>query len=220
MPTKGQPIAEGTYTTSRGPETIRHETWQLARMAHGAVLTSKAEILQPQPMTWSFDYTVTQNWVPAQFSIHLTVDGKTIASDQRIQAAQYVARTKPAGQESNDQTVDFDSKSQLDYDSPLFTVVTLFRLNLQVGQTAEVDAVRIAIPELEPRRVKLKYVCVAEESIEIPAGKFSAWHYTVGTDGESAESHFWADRNGIVLQYRYGNGDETKITRYRRIDRR
>ena len=220
MPTKGQPVAEGAYITTRGEETIQRETWQLARMARGLIFTSRAEQTPTQPQNWNFSYVVTQNWSPAEFSIHLEANGQAVASEQRVQGSQYIARIEPRGGESKEHALEISPQHQLDYASPLFAAVTLIRLNLQVGQSREVDAVRIPLPALEPHAVKLKYTCVGEEQLEIPAGRFSAWHYTASAPDNPAESHLWADRNGIILQHRSAEGTETKLTRYRRIDRR
>ncbi|MBI4789550.1 MAG: putative glycolipid-binding domain-containing protein [Chloroflexi bacterium] len=220
MPNKGQPVAEGAYITTRGEETVRRETWQLARMARGLIFTARAEQIQPQPATWNFDYTLTQNWDPAEFSIHREAEGQTLASEQRVQGARYSARITPRGGEPKEYTLEISAKHQLDFPSPLFTAVTLIRLNLQVGQTREVDAVRVVLPAFEPQIVAQKYTCAGEEPLQVPAGRFTAWRYVTSTAGDPAEAQLWADRHGIVLQYRFADGSETRLARYRRIDRR
>jgi hypothetical protein len=74
------------------------------------------------------------------------------------------------------------------------------------------------------RAAKQNYSCAAEEKVEVPAGKFSGWRYTVRTvredGGTQAENSFWADRHGIVLRYASASGDEIRLARYRRIERR
>ncbi len=227
MPTKGTLIAEGAYTLQRGQAATGNETWQLSKLAHGGlVFTSRAELTRPKPIKWNFTFEISQHWSPVRFSIRLDADGKTIASDQRAQGAQWRAHIEAREGEAKDSTIDFGNK-QVYFPSPLFSAVTLVRLNLQVGQAREVDALVINLLTLEPRAVKQTYTCVAEEKIQVPAGNFSAWRYTVQTAREDASSpsapadnNFWADRHGIVLLYQSASGDEMKLARYRRIERR
>lgn len=221
MPTRGQPVAEGTYVTTRNGEVARRETWQLAKMAHkGLVFSSRAEQFKPQGTHWNFSYTITQHWEPVSLSIHLEGNDSTIASEQRFQGKEYQVRIEPRGGEPKESRLDLDNAHELAFPSPVFTAVTLFHLGLQVGQSREVQSVAVSLPSLEARSEKFKYTCVAEEQVQIPAGAFAAWHYTVeGNDGDG-QIHFWADRTGTILKQKHSDGAETELTRYRRIERR
>lgn len=227
MPTRGQTVAEGAYTTLRNDETVGHETWLLSKMAHsGLLFTSHEEETGSQPMSWNLSYQLTQHWVPTNLTVRTEKANQTLSSEQQIEGARYVARIESHGAEPREVTLEWNGKSQVDFPSPIFAAVTLIRLNLQVGQSQTVDAVLVTPQSLEPRRAKQVYTCVAEEKVEVPAGAFSAWHYTVRTGDEAnapaegPEVHFWADRHGIVLLQQEQDGREVKLTRYRRTDRR
>lgn len=244
MPTKGTLIAEGACTVHIGEESIGRETWQFSKLAHGGLLfTSRAERAQPQPATWNFTFEISQHWAPLLFSIRLDTAGKTTTSEQRAAGTQWLARVEPRGEPAHDWALDFSGKHEIGFLSPVFATITLVRLNLQVGQSRECDAVLIDGTTLEPRAVKQHYTCLGEEKVEVPAGKFSAWHYTVRTepakvavptenvesptasgDTETAtapsETHFWADRYGVILLYQAADGSAIKLARYRRIGRR
>lgn len=251
MPTKGTLIAEGVYTLHHGQTATGNETWQLSKLEHGGlVFTSRAELTRPKPLKWNFTFEISQHWSPVLFSIHLDTDGKALASDQRVQGAQWRAHIEARGRKSSpdqrvrvalsnqagddlredqakESTIDFSNKHEVYFPSPLFNAVTLVRLNLQVGQSRDVDAVVINLLTLEPRPVKHTYACAAEEKTLVPAGNFSSWRYTVQTaregtssPGAPAENNFWADRHGIVLLYQSSSGDEARLARYRRIERR
>lgn len=225
MPAKGQLIAEGTYTFHRGEVSSGRETWQLSKLAHGGLsFNSRAEMTLPQPSTRSFTFEITQRWAPVLLSIRVDADGKVVTSEQRAEGAQWRAHVEPRGEQARDHTLDFSTQHAVSFASPLFNAVTLVRLNLQVGQSCETDAVTIDLPTLEPRAVKQKYVCAAEEKTKVPAGSFSAWHYTMHTERTDApapeENHFWADRHGIVLLYQSADGAVMKLARYRRIEQR
>ncbi len=221
MPTKGQLVAEGTYVTTRGGETVEHETFQLSQIAHGVMLfTSHSESTQPGELNLNLTYEITPQWDPVSITMRLEMAGKTVISDQRVQGSQYTAHIEPRGEAPRDLTLDFGAEHQLVFPSPVFTAVALVRLNLQVGQSRDVEGVEIVLPTLEPRAVKAHYACTAEEQVAVPSGEFTAWHYTRKSGEPAAETNYWADRHGIVLQVRSADGAETKLARYRRIERR
>lgn len=220
MAAKGTLIAEGLYALERGETTTGRETWQLVKLAHGGMqFASRAETTQPKAMAWTFTYEITQRWAPLSFTIRLDNQGRDITSEQRAAGSQWLAHAEPRGESARDHAVPFAPHHAIEFPSPLFRAVSLVRLNLQVGQSTEVDAVDIDGTTLEPRAARHQYACVAEESIETPAGKFSAWHYTLRVEAEP-ETHFWADRHGTLLLWQAADSHVAKLTRYRRIERR
>ena len=219
MPAKGQLVAEGAYTHHHGDATTGHSTWQFSKLAHGGLLLDSRTTFTDPPTEYHFTYQVTQHWSPTLVTLRVEAGGKTVTSEQRAAGAQWRAHIEPRGEVARESAVDFTPKHEVSFASPLFTTVTLVRLNLQIGQSREVDAVRIDPQTLEPRAVKQTYTCVAEEKIAVPAGGFSARRYTLTTDGGADEDSFWVDRHGIVLLYQSANGDATKLTHYRRIER-
>jgi hypothetical protein len=221
MPTKGTLLVEGTYTVQHGETPSGYEMWKLAKLAHGGlVFTAHREVTQPQPVIWGLTYEITQHWSPVRLSLRVDADGKTITSEQRATETQWLARVEPRGGSARDYALDFSGKPEIVFASPVFSAVTLVRLNLQVGQSREVDAIVVEPATLEPRAVKQIYACVGDEKVEVAAGKFSAWHYTVRASDAQAENHFWADRQGVVLLYQLADGIGMRLTRCRRIERR
>lgn len=228
MPAKGTLIVDGMYTLHHGNANTGAESWRLEKLAHGGfILSSNAQLKRPRPLKWNFTFEINQHWAPVRFSVHLDADDKSLASEQRADGATWHGRVTPHGEQSKDSSVAFSSKHEVYFPSPLFNAATLVRLNLQVGQSRDVDVVVINLLTLEPRAAKQRYACAAEEKIQVPAGNFSAWRYTVqtvredtGSPNPPAENNFWADRHGIVLLYQSASGDEVKLARYRRIERR
>lgn len=225
MPAKGTLIAEGIYTLHHGNTSTGTENWRLEKLAHGGlVLSSNAELSRPKALKWNFTFEINQHWAPVRFTIHLESDGKLLASEERAEGANWQVRLTPHGEAPKDSTMPFSGKHEVYFPSPLFNSVTLVRLNLQVGKAADVETIVLNLLTLEPRAAKQNYTCAAEEQVEVPAGKFSAWRYTVQTARDDAgtptENSFWADRHGTVLRYVSASGDEAKLARYRRIERR
>ncbi len=225
MPAKGTLIADGAFTLHHGNTDTGVENWRLEKLAHGGlVFSSNAELARPKPLKWNYTFEINQHWAPVRFTIHLDLDGKSLASEQRADDAAWRVRVTPNGEEPKDSAVAFSNKHEVYFPSPLFNAVTLVRLNLLVGKSSDVETVVLNLFTLEPRPAKQNYACAAEEQVEVPAGKFSAWHYTVRTaredGGAPTENSFWADRHGTVLRYASASGDEVKLARYRRIERR
>ena len=214
-PNKGTVVTEGAYTYHHGDTLTGHEAWQLMKLAHGGlVFSSRVEMSAPQAATLNYTFQVTQHWAPVRLTARLDSEGKTLTTEQRVVGAQWQARVEPRGSDAQDLTLDFSPKHEISFVSPLIVTAALYRLNLQVGQSRKVDVIGIDPTAFIPSAAKQTFRCVAEEKTEVPAGKFSAWHYTAG------ENHFWADRNGVVLLFQNAAGDATKLARYRRIERR
>ena len=225
MPSKGTLIADGSYTLHRGNTNTGTESWRLEKLAHGGLFfSSNAELARPKALKWNFTFEINQHWAPVRFTIHLDTEGKSIASEQHGDGALWRARVTAQGETPKDPSIAFSPKHEVYFPSPLFNAATLIRLNLPVGKSSDIETVVLNLLSLEPRAAKQNYACTAEEKVEVPAGNFSAWRYTLRTiredGGAPTENNFWADRNGIVLRYTSASGDETTLARYRRIERR
>jgi hypothetical protein len=212
---KGTVIAEGAYTYQHGDKLTGHESWQLSKQAHGGlVYSSRIELAEPRVETLSFSLEISQHWAPVQFAARIDKEGNTLTTEQRAIEGQWQARIEPHGGNSQEIALDFSAKHEISFFSPVVLTPILYRSNLQVGKSLELDTVTIDPATLVPHAAKQTYTCAAEEKITVPAGHFAAWHYTQG------ENQFWADRNGVVLLYQSAAGDAMKLARYRRIERR
>ncbi len=221
MPIKGTLLVEGTYTVQYGDAVSGYEMWKLSKLAHGGMLfTTQREVTQPQPAIWSMTFEITQHWAPTRLSLRVDVEGRTLISEQSGTETQWLARVETRGKPPREYALDSDSSREIVCASPVLGTVTLMRLGLQVGQSREVNAIVIDPLTLEPRALKQTWLCVGDEKIEIAAGKFSAWLYTIRTADTAVEDRLWADRQGVVLRYEAAQGEGTRLTRYRRIERR
>jgi hypothetical protein len=214
-PNKGTGVTEGACTYHHAGAPTGHERWQLMKLAHGGlVFSSRIERTSPQAATLNYTFEVTQHWAPVSLTARRDAGNTTLTTEQRAVGAQWQARIEPRGGAAQDLALDFSPQHEITFASPLILTAALYRLNLQVGQSREVDVIVIDPTTFVPRAAKQTFSCVAEENIEVPAGKFSAWQYKEG------ENQFWADRNGVVLLYQAASGDTIKLARYRRIERR
>ncbi len=214
-PNKGTVVTEGAYTFHHGDASTGRETWQVMKLAHGGIVfSSRLEMTAPQAATLNYTFEVTQHWAPVSLTARFDAEGKTVTTEQRVADAQWQAHVEPRGGEAQDLALDFSPKHEISFASPLILTAALYRLNLQVGQSREVDGIAIDPTSFIPSAAKRTFSCAAEEKVEVPAGKYNTWQYKEG------ENQFWADRNGVVLLYQSAAGDAIKLARYRRIERR
>ena len=212
---KGTVIVDGAYSYEHNEKSTGREEWQLSKQAHGGlVFSSSVEMTAPRVEVLTFRLEVSQNWAPVRFTARLDADGKTLTTEQHVVGGQWQARIELHGGDAQEIALDFSTKNEISFFSPVVLTPTLYRSNLQVGKSLEIDAVGIEQSTFVPHSAKQSYLCVAEEKIKVPAGQYAAWHYTRGED------QFWADRNGVVLLYQSATGDAMKLARYRRIERR
>ncbi|MCL4394632.1 MAG: hypothetical protein M1482_07490 [Chloroflexi bacterium] len=218
---KGTLIAEGAYSYESSESATGHESWSLEKLGHGGlVITTHGERNVPSAR-FQFTFELTQNWVPVQFSARIDSGDRTLITGQRVVDARWLARVESPGQEPVEAALDFTPKHEISYPSPVFEMAALYRLNLQVGQSSpEIDAIAIDGSTLVARTAKRQVSCVAEEKIEVPAGEFVAWRYSIKTADSQAQDEFWADRNGIVLLFKGADGHVAKLLRRRRVERR
>ncbi len=212
---KGTVVVEGAYTYEHADRPSGHESWQLSKQAHGGlVYASRIEMTAPRAETLSFSLEISQNWAPVQFIARIDVDGKTLTTQQHAVEGQWQARIGLHGGEAQEVALDFSAKHEIGFVSPVVLTPTLYRSNLQVGKSLEIDTIKIDHATFVPNPAKETYTCIAEEKIKVPAGQYAAWRYAQG------ENQFWADRSGVVLLHQSASGDAIKLVRYRRIERR
>lgn len=218
---KGALVAEGAYTYHRGDASTGHEAWRLEKLAHGGMtFESEIDLTAPAARQIQFTYEVTQQWAPVRVGLKIEGEGQFRTAEHRVVGGSWQATLETHGDKPTESAVAFGVKTEIEFLSPVFATPSLYRLNLQVGKSVTADVIAIDAASLAPAAVKRTIRCVGEEKTEVPAGKYSAWHYSIQTEGAAGEDQFWADRNGVVLLFQTAGGDSIKLARYRRIDRR
>jgi hypothetical protein len=98
---------------------------------------------------------------------------------------------------------------EIDYNSPLFNMVTLWRSGLLPGRSRAFDAVLLDDVTFEPRWIRQIYTYVGDEQRETRFGNMVLTHYALDFGGDGSQvSHFWCDRGGVVFDFAssYGGG--------------
>ncbi len=218
---KGKLLAEGTNQWLNDGKGIGRENWQIAQLGHGGILiTSLAEFTSPEEYSWNVVYEVDRSWSPVTLSIRLEEHGHAVTSTQRAEGERWTARVDNAGQ-ATDYQLPFSPQHEVDFRSPLFNTITLLRARLPVGSSRDLEVVFVEPESLIPVYDKQRYECLAEDKVEVPAGNFPSVKYRMThPDKENSRTNeFWADRQGIILRY-VSDGDEIRLMRYRRNERR
>lgn len=224
---KGKLLAEGAHQYFADGSNVGHENWQVSQLGHGGIIiTSRAEFTGEQARTWNLTYELDRAWSPVSLTIRLEHRGRTVTTNQRAANHNWTALVQttgdvdPALREQNYE-LPFSPQSEVDFGSTLFNTVTLLRTRLPVGAARDLDVVFIQPDSLVPTADKQRYECLAQDKTQVPAGTFPSLKYrmTFPNDENSPASELWADHQGFVLLYRYGNR-EMRLVRYRRSERR
>lgn len=221
---KGQLLAEGIYQHYADGTAIGSETWQISQLGHGGIIiASRAEFQPGTAANWNFTCELDRTWSPLALTLRVERDGQVQTSTQQVEGERWIAQVESGGT-SLTHELPFSKQHEIDFGSPLFNTVTLLRTRLQVGASRDLDVVFIPSDSLTPTADVQKYECLAEERGQSPAGAFPGFKYRMThPQREGARvNEFWADRHGIIVDYRSRNGtlSEFKLARYRQVARR
>jgi hypothetical protein len=97
---------------------------------------------------------------------------------------------------------DWTGVCEMDYNSPLFNMVTIWRQRLASGETRSLDVLYLDSVTFEPRWMRQIYTHLGAEQHETRFGRLQLDHYQMdfGAEGNSI-SQFWCDRAGVVFDY-------------------
>jgi hypothetical protein len=91
---------------------------------------------------------------------------------------------------------------EIDYNSPLFNMVTLWRVKQRLGQPHAFDVAFLDDVTFEPHWMRQVYTFAGHEPRETRFGVLTLGHYLLDFGGDGNHiSHFWCDRDGIVFDF-------------------
>ncbi len=109
-----------------------------------------------------------------------------------------------------EQAFSWRSESEIDYNSPLFNMVTIWRSALVAGESREVDAIHLDAVTLRPRRIRLKYSHIGAETRATRFGTRQLDHYELAFGG-SGSSHLWCDCDGVIYDFISSDGSGFRL---------
>ncbi len=107
----------------------------------------------------------------------------------------------------NERKVAWNDELELDWNSPLFNMVTIWRSKLSAGQSRAFDAWWLHPVTFEPKLMRQIYTNTGREMHQTQLGAQALWHYTLDFGGTGASvSHLWCDDDSVVFDFQSPEG--------------
>lgn len=199
-------MRKGIYQAfDKDQNVIADERWQFITLADGSIQIDNETIrLRPfaEPRRDSITLTLDGELNPQLLTIH-ALKGKR---ESRISWVDGAALTCwQFDTTTHRREFAFGAQHELDYISPLFNMVTVWRSRLAVGQSRRFEALLLDAVSFEPTWMTQTYAHVAREPHTTVFGELTLEHYTLDFGGKHI-SHFWCDDDGVVFDFRAGAG--------------
>jgi hypothetical protein len=101
---------------------------------------------------------------------------------------------------AGEQAFSWQADCEIDYNSPLFNMVTIWRCALVAGESRSVDAIQLDAETFRPRRARHTYFHQGTEQCATRFGALQLDHYEVASSG-AGSSHFWCDSDGVIYDF-------------------
>ncbi len=94
---------------------------------------------------------------------------------------------------------------EIDFASPLFNMVTVWRSKLQAGQSRSFDAWLLDPVSFEPSLMRQTYTNTGRQTRDTRFGPRELWRYELDFGGQS-RSTFWCDDDGVLFDFESPSG--------------
>jgi hypothetical protein len=180
---------------------LSDERWQAVRLPDGSIHVENETVrVAPfdEPRSDSVTYVLDATLRLLDFSIH----GLYGARESRVcvlgearDTATVCWRHKGHVRE---QRMSFDERIELDWQSPLFSMITVWRSALAAGESRAFDCWALDPVSFEPAIRAYRLSNEGLESIDTRFGALRLWRYMLDTGATSAGRVFWCDDDGVV----------------------
>jgi hypothetical protein len=100
---------------------------------------------------------------------------------------------------------------EINYRSPLLNMVTVWRSQLQSGQSRTFDVLHLDDVSFKPTWTKQTYTRLEDEVRDTEFGRQTLTHYRINFENKTI-SDFWCDTEGVLFHLHSQNGSGFKLT--------
>jgi hypothetical protein len=184
---------------------LADERWQVLTLADGSIQIDNETVrVAPfdEPRSDSVTMILDNRLRLFQFSIHGLFGRREsrvcVLGEQRDEAT-LCWRFKD---QIHERRVAWRDDIELDWNSPLFNMATIWRSKLQPGQSRQFDCYLLDAVTFEPKLMQQIYTHRGEEKHETRFGEMTLTHYELdfGADGQRI-SHIWCDEDGVIYDF-------------------
>lgn len=192
------------------------ERWQAIALPDGSIHVENETVRikpSPEPRSDSATYLLDRELRLLDFSIHGLLGKREsrvcVLGEARAEAT-LCWRHEGAVHERK---IAWDDAFELDYASPLFNMITIWRSKLQPGQSRACQVWWLNPLTFEPRLMNQIYANHGQERHATRFGQKTLWHYTLDFGGSgSSISHMWCDDEGVIFDFAAASGGGYRLT--------
>jgi len=232
-------IAHGVYRIVHNRKEVGEELWGIFGLRGGGYrLMTEIDLKWPVPNQQRAQLDLDTDWRERKLSVQLDSQGKRrnayyqlVAGGAEVDVfeeplryaeaikangsgeAPFQAITPPKPKRMFGDTLPFDETTYFDFGSTLMNFVHLKRLPLRLGTKAQMRALVVTQPSLEPLTLSQVYAYVRNEVITTtvqPA--LHACRYTIEEHSESGNTPtttLWTDEHGVAIRLEAAVGRDT-----------
>lgn len=183
------------------------ETWSSERTERGGLkLTSRIEMLTPEPNTQAFEIDLDSDLTPVALRLRFEHRDSSIRSRQWATADYWVAEIRRPGQDTEQVSLRISEDTGVDFGSPLFNTLTINRLALEPGESRDIEVVFVSVPEFIPNLERQTYEHADLAALPPPSGVYGVKAvYLVGPREVEAglRPKIWIGEAGLVVYSHY-----------------
>ena len=205
------PISSGEYEIRLGGERMGDEAFRLYEKGKSYRLAVTRTVFWPEPMRFEYEVELDASRRPKKLELTTTRGGNFTELKLEPKGDNWRLEVKGRGRKTKRHELGRREGAVVDFDSILFTSLTLGQMGLASGQHETVDALVLTLPDLAGGRVSQTYRRVDDETIETGVyGTVTAAVYELDADGKT--HRVWADASGLVLKATFDRlGGEREI---------
>lgn len=211
------PFSQGEYEIRLNGQRIGQEQFRVFQDKRPVIEITHV-LYYPEPSRRELRYELESGFEPRKLEIVSTRGGIVTELKLERKGDNWRAEVEGQGRKKKRHELGRIQGTVVDFDSPLFDSITLGQLRLNVGETRNVDAVTLMLPDFFAAREPQAFTRVEDEELETQAlGKLNATVYEQNAQG--AVHRLWLSPAWVVLKETFekpGNEEmEIVLTRLR-----
>jgi hypothetical protein len=192
----------GIYHIREEGRKVGWEEWKMFSEGDAIIIRSRIVREGPPPYQENLRLALDPSWGYRSLVIILQgEEGKGRTYEGSAQGARWRARVTTTEGGLERWEFAWDAKRELDYRTPLFNGLTIKRLDLGIGESAEVDTIFMEPETYAPREVGQRYTRQQDDHLEVAAGRFHAPRYAYESPCSGATGEVWTDLRDTVLRF-------------------
>ncbi|MGH9324178.1 MAG: putative glycolipid-binding domain-containing protein [Vicinamibacteria bacterium] len=208
------PASLGEYQVMLGGERIGEEQFRVFKK-NGYRIESTRTLYWPEPSRQELEYELEPSFEPKKLSVVATRGGIRTELALKRKGDNWRVEVKGQGRDKKGHELGRRAGTVVDFDSLIFNALALRRMKLGAGESRDVEAITLALPDFSGARSKQTYRRVEDEEIETPfAGKIQAQVFELISG--TARHRLWVAPSGVVLKgvfERSGQEQEVRLVR-------